>query len=97
MLSLPRDLLAIANCEKHLKLLREQLIVVVETVTKQRIRLDEGSTTGHYLCTAAGKQIDRRKILKHSHRIVRAQHRHRARESNPFRPLRSRSKNNRGR
>ena len=43
---------------------------------------------GHDLGAAAGEQVERREVLEHAHRVVRAEHRDGARQADPLRARR---------
>jgi len=81
--------LVLAQRQQQIELLGEQLVVVVEIEPEQREGFDERSTAGHDLGATLGDQIERRELLKDTHRIIRAEHRDGAREPDPRGPRRS--------
>ena len=74
----PGDALGVAQPQQQVELLGEQLVVVVEVVAEERERLDERAAAGHDLGAAAGEQVEGGEVLEDAHRVVRAEHRHRA-------------------
>jgi hypothetical protein len=84
-------MLRIAHGKQELELLREERVVVVQVVAEERKRLDERAAAGHDLGTAARDQVDFGEFLEDPHRVVRAQHRYRAREPDPARARRGRT------
>src|SRR3984893_8239904 len=79
----------VANLEQLLELFGEQTVVVRKVVAEERERLDERAAAGHDLRAAAREQIDRCKLLEHTHRIVRAQHAYSACQPDRLRAFRS--------
>src|SRR5207248_2075710 len=85
MLPRPVDLLALPDLEKQLQLFFEERIVIFESKSKQRKRVHERSTPDDHLRAPTGDQIECCKLLKHAHRICRAQDGDGARETNALR------------
>ena len=83
----PGDRFAVAQLQQQVELFGEQRVVVAEIVAEQREGFDEGAAPRHDLGAAAGKQVERRELLEHPHRIVRRQHRHRAGQLDLLGPL----------
>jgi hypothetical protein len=79
--SRPVDARRGADLEQQLELLGVQLVVVVEVVPEEREGLDERASAGHDLGPAAGQQVKLGKLLEDPHRIVRAEHGDRTRET----------------
>jgi hypothetical protein len=79
-----RHALGLAQCEQQLQLLLEQVVVVAEVVAEERERLDERAAAGHDLGATAREQVDGREVLEDPDGVVRAEHRHCARQPDPF-------------
>src|SRR5262249_22762472 len=58
---------------------------VGKVVAEERKRLDERAAPGHDLGASAREQVERRELLEHANRIVRAEDAHRARQTNRLR------------
>jgi hypothetical protein len=81
-------MLVLPERQQQIELLGEQLVVIVEVEPEQREGFDERSPTGHDLGATLGDQVECRELLEHPHRIIRAEHRDRAREPDPRGPCR---------
>ena len=95
MLATPRDHLAFTQREQQLELFGKQLVVVVQVLSKQRIRLNEAAAPSHDFSASTRQQVERRKILEDAHRIVRTEYSHSARKSDSRRSRRGRRQNQR--
>src|SRR2546423_2793429 len=93
MFSRPGDVLVVADLEQQVELLGEQLVVVLEAVSEQRERVDEGAAADHHLRAALRQQVERGEVLKDPHRIRRAEDGYRAGETNATRPRRGGGEN----
>ena len=80
----PDDLGLGPDGEEQVELLGEQLVVIFKVVAEQRKGLDERAAPGHDLRPAAREEIEGGELLIDADRIVRRQHRDRAREANAF-------------
>jgi hypothetical protein len=65
MLPRPGDVLVLAQLEQKAELFGEQLVVIVQALAEQRIRLDEASPARHDLGTAAREEVDRCELFEH--------------------------------
>jgi hypothetical protein len=74
----PGHPLLLAQLQQQLQLLGEERVVVIQVVAEERKRLDEGAAPRHDLRAPAGEQVQRGELLEDAHRVVRAEHRHRA-------------------
>ena len=83
----PADVLGVTQLQQELELLDEELVVVGEVVPEERERLDERAPAGHDLGATAREEVERRELLEHAHRIVRAEHADGARQPDMLRPL----------
>ena len=83
----PGDVLRLAQLQQQLELLDEELVVVGEVVAEERERLDERASARHDLGATAREQVERRELLEHAHRIVRAEHADGARQPDVLRAL----------
>src|SRR6185437_10198363 len=85
VLPLPVDLDLFAQLQQQVQLLSEELVVVLQVVAKQRIGLNERTSSDDNFRTAVRDQVERREVLEDAHGVVRAEHRNGAREANLFR------------
>ena len=85
MLPRPVHVLVLADFKKQLQLFREQRIVIFEAKSKERKRIDERPAPDDHFRAPAGDQVERCELLKHAHRICRAQNGDGAGETNPLR------------
>ena len=74
----------VAELQQQVELLREELVVVLQVVAKERIRLDERTSSDDNLGATVRDEVERREVLKDAHRVVRAEHRDGAGEANLF-------------
>ena len=65
----PVDAFVRADVEQQVELLREQGVIILELQAEQRERLDERAAADHELGAAAGKQIQRGKLLEDPHGV----------------------------
>ena len=72
-------------------------MIVVEVVAEERKGLDEGAPSGHDLSAPPGDQVELGELLENPHRVVRAQDRHRAGETDALGPGRDRRQDHGGR
>ena len=93
----PGHMRRLADLQQQLELLGEQLVVVVEVVAEQREGLDERTPPGHDLGATARDQVELGELLEDADRVVRAEHRDRAREPDPLGPCRDRGQGDGGR
>src|SRR2546430_15220434 len=96
MLSGPAHVLALADLEQKVELLREERVVVVELESEQRKGLYEGAAADDHLRAAARNEIERRELLEQPHRIGRTEDRHRARQADALGACRSGSEDHCG-
>ena len=80
-------MLGFAQLQEELELLDEELVVVGEVVAEERERLDERASSRHDLGPPAREQVERRELLEHAHRVVRAEHADGARQPDALRAL----------
>ena len=93
----PGDGLRLPQAKQQPELLVEEVVVVDEVVAEKRERLDERAAAGHHLDAPSREQVQRRELLEHAHRVVGAQHRHRAGQPDPLGPRRRSGEHHRGR
>jgi hypothetical protein len=80
----PGDRVLGADREQEVELLAEQLGVVGEVVAEEREGLDVRAATRDDLGPAVRELVECRELLPHPHRVVRAEHRDRARQPDPL-------------
>ena len=76
----PRHALGLPQPEQQREVLDEELVVVGEIEAEEGKRLDERAAAGHDLGATAREQVDGREVLEDADRVVRAEHRHGARQ-----------------
>ncbi len=81
MLPAPGDPLRLPQLQQESQLLGEQLVVVVQVLPEERVRLDEAPPPRHDLGAPAAQLVERGEVLEDAHRIVGTEHRHRTRQA----------------
>jgi hypothetical protein len=88
-------MLVLANLQKQIEFLGEQLVIVLQPKAEERKRLD-GRTAAHdHFRASLRQQIDRGELLKYAYRIGCTENRDRAGETDTLRSGRCRSENDR--
>src|SRR5207237_9466037 len=75
----PVNVRVLTDVQKQIELLGKERIVVLELQPKERECFDERAAPGDDLCPSVRKEIKRRELLEHAHRVGRAQDSNRAR------------------
>ena len=96
MAAAPDRVLLLTKLQEQLELLREQLVVVVEVVAEEQEGLDERAAARHDLGAAVGEEVERRELLEDADGVVRAEHRHGARQPDATRARRDGREGDRG-
>ena len=65
----------LAELKEQLELFGKELVVIGEVVAEERERLDERAAPGHDLRASAREQVESGELLEYSHRVVGAEDR----------------------
>jgi hypothetical protein len=94
--SRPSDALLRTDLEQEPELLIEELVIVAQIETEERIRFRKRTASGYDLGTPLRDEVERREFLKDPYRIGGAQDGHGTRQTNSLRAGGSRGKQDNG-